>query len=66
MKVSPGIVDTQFVPGRDKAWADKQAATTPLRAIASPDDVARAVLACATMLTFSTGSVIQVDGGRHL
>jgi 3-oxoacyl-[acyl-carrier protein] reductase len=66
MTVSPGIVDTQFVPGRDKAWADKQAATTPLRAIASPDDVARAVLACATMLTFSTGSVIQVDGGRHL
>jgi 3-oxoacyl-[acyl-carrier protein] reductase len=66
LTVSPGVVDTTFVPGRDKAWNDKQAATTPLKAVASPEIVAEAVLACATLLTFSTGSVIQVDGGRHL
>jgi 3-oxoacyl-[acyl-carrier protein] reductase len=66
LTVSPGAVDTQFVPGRDRAWNEKQAATTPLKAVASTDNVAEAVLACATLLSFSTGSVIQVDGGRHL
>ncbi len=57
---------TGFVPGRDKAASDKIAATTPLGRVAAPEDVAQAVLACATQLRFSTGSVIQVDGGRHL
>jgi 3-oxoacyl-[acyl-carrier protein] reductase len=66
LTVSPGVVDTDFVPGRDAAWNEKQAATTPLKRLTSPEDVARAVLACATSLAFSTGSVIQVDGGRHL
>jgi 3-oxoacyl-[acyl-carrier protein] reductase len=66
MTVSPGLVATSFVPGRDLAWKDKQAATTPLRRVASPEDVGKAVLACAVGLNFSTGSVVQVDGGRHL
>ncbi len=66
LTVSPGVVDTQFVPGRDKAWGEKQAAATPLKALVSPAQVADAVLACATALRFSTGSIIQVDGGRHL
>jgi NAD(P)-dependent dehydrogenase (short-subunit alcohol dehydrogenase family) len=66
LTVSPGVVDTDFVVGRDAAASAKIAASTPLRRIASVDDIARAILACATTLTFSTGSVIQVDGGRHL
>ena len=66
LTVSPGVVATDFVPGRDQAWNDKAAAATPLKRVASVEDIARAVLACATHLTFSTGSVIQVDGGRHL
>ncbi|HEX5328147.1 MAG TPA: SDR family oxidoreductase [Acetobacteraceae bacterium] len=66
LTVSPGIVDTDFVPGRDKAARDKQAPTIPLRRIATPQDCAEAVLACATSLRFSTGSIIQIDGGRHL
>ncbi|HSZ53869.1 MAG TPA: SDR family oxidoreductase [Caulobacteraceae bacterium] len=66
LTVSPGVVDTDFVPGRDRAWSDKAAAATPLKRLASAEDVARAVLACAVHLPFSTGSVIQVDGGRHL
>ena len=64
LTVSPGVVATDFVPGRDQAWNDKAAAATPLKRVASAEDIARAVLACATHLTFSTGSVIQVDGGR--
>lgn len=66
LSVSPGAVDTNFVPGRDQAASAKIAATTPLKRLAASQDVARAVLACATHLSFSTGSVIQVDGGRHL
>jgi 3-oxoacyl-[acyl-carrier protein] reductase len=66
LTVSPGVVDTDFVPGRDRAWSDKAAAATPLKRLASAEDVGRAVLACAINLPFTTGSVIQVDGGRHL
>ncbi|WP_274626446.1 SDR family NAD(P)-dependent oxidoreductase [Arvimicrobium flavum] len=66
MVVSPGAVDTQFVPGRGKEFNDKVAATTPLKRITSPTDVAEAIVACATHLKFSTGSRIVVDGGRHL
>jgi 3-oxoacyl-[acyl-carrier protein] reductase len=38
----------------------------PIKRLCSPEEVAEAVLACAVHLRFSTGSVIQVDGGRHL
>ena len=40
--------------------------STPLQRVGQPDDIAAAVEACATTLLFTTGSVIQVDGGRHL
>jgi 3-oxoacyl-[acyl-carrier protein] reductase len=66
LNVSPGVVDTGFVPGRSADFNDKVAATTPLRRIGSSDDIARAIEACATQLTFSTGSTIVVDGGRRL
>ncbi|HEY1148653.1 MAG TPA: SDR family oxidoreductase [Pseudoduganella sp.] len=66
INVSPGVVDSPFVPGRDANFNDKQAATTPLQRVGLPDDIAAAVEACATTLLFTTGSVIQVDGGRHL
>jgi 3-oxoacyl-[acyl-carrier protein] reductase len=66
VNVAPGVVDTTFVPGRDQAWSDKQALTTPMKRIGSTDDIAAAVEACATTLKFTTGTTIQVDGGRHL
>jgi 3-oxoacyl-[acyl-carrier protein] reductase len=64
--VSPGAVATGFVPGRGEEFNAKAAATTPLRRVASAEDVASAVLACATHLRFSTGTTIVVDGGRSL
>jgi len=66
MGVAPGVVDTSFVPGRGEDFNTKTAATTPLRRIATPVDVAEAVLACATSLRFSTGTTLVVDGGRSL
>jgi 3-oxoacyl-[acyl-carrier protein] reductase len=64
--VAPGVVDTGFVPGRGAEFNAKTSATTPLRRVATADDVAAAIVSCATQLTFSTGTTIVVDGGRSL
>lgn len=66
VSVSPGLVDTEFVRGLDEAWRSEQAARTPLRRLAMPKEVADAVVALTTRLTFTTGAVIPVDGGRPL
>ena len=66
MSVSPGVVATDFVPGRDAAALEKVAPTIPLKRVATAEDVGRAIVACATHLTYSTGSLIVVDGGRAL
>jgi 3-oxoacyl-[acyl-carrier protein] reductase len=66
MTVSPGVVATGFVPGRGPEFNEKAAASTPLKRVASAEDVAEAVLACATHLSYSTGATIVVDGGRSL
>jgi 3-oxoacyl-[acyl-carrier protein] reductase len=62
--VAPGLVDTDFVRGLDAGWHDEQVRRTPMRRLASPDEVAQAVIALATQLSFSTGIVLAVDGGR--
>jgi 3-oxoacyl-[acyl-carrier protein] reductase len=66
MAVSPGVVSTDFVPGRGAEQLAKIAPTIPLKRVASAEDVANAILSCATHLTYSTGSLIIVDGGRAL
>jgi 3-oxoacyl-[acyl-carrier protein] reductase len=64
--VSPAGVDTEFVPGRSRDQLQKVAEKLPLAHITTPDDVARAVIACIVNLTSSTGIVVPVDEGRHL
>ena len=66
LAVSPGVVDTGFVPGRGPDFNEKTSASTPLKRIATADDIAAAIVACATHLGFSTGTTIVVDGGRAL
>jgi 3-oxoacyl-[acyl-carrier protein] reductase len=66
VSVSPGLVDTAFVKKLDQSWRDEQVARTPMATLASPKQVADAVVAAATHLTFSTGVVFAVDGGRAL
>jgi len=66
LTVSPGVVDTGFVPGRGPDFNQKASATMPLRRVGTADDVAAAVQACATTLRYATGTRIVVDGGRHL
>jgi 3-oxoacyl-[acyl-carrier protein] reductase len=66
LAVAPGLVDTDFVKSLDRAWRDEQAARTPLARLARPQEIAGAVVAAVTQLTFTTGSIIAVDGGRPL
>ncbi|HEY5000035.1 MAG TPA: SDR family oxidoreductase, partial [Usitatibacter sp.] len=66
LTVSPGAVDSSFVPGRGSDFNAKTAASTPLKRVGLPEDVAAAIEACATTLRFATGQVIVVDGGRAL
>ncbi|HEV2605779.1 MAG TPA: SDR family oxidoreductase [Microvirga sp.] len=66
LAVSPGVVDTHFVPGRGADFNDKVGASTPLKRIGEAEDIAAAITACATMLGYSTGHTILVDGGRAL
>ena len=66
VSVSPGLVDTEFVRGLDDQWREDQLAKTPLNRLAKPEDVAATVLALATTMTYTTGCVIPLDGGRPL
>jgi 3-oxoacyl-[acyl-carrier protein] reductase len=66
LAVAPGVVDTAFVPGRGADFNAKTANTTPLKRIATAEDIASAILACATQLGFATGTTFVVDGGRSL
>ncbi|MBN1283875.1 MAG: 3-ketoacyl-ACP reductase [Anaerolineae bacterium] len=67
-EIRPGIVETDMT-GAVKDKYDKLIAEglTPLKRWGRPEDIARAVLAIAEgYLPFSTGEVINVDGGFHL
>ena len=64
--VSPASVDTEFIPGRDREELEQKAAQTPVGRIVTPDDVARAALACVTHLRTATGTRIVIDGGYQL
>lgn len=64
--ISPGVVNTSFVPGRGPEFNQKAASTTPLRRVGEAEDVAQAIVALTTSLAFATGTTLVVDGGRHL
>ncbi|MEX8193652.1 SDR family NAD(P)-dependent oxidoreductase [Comamonas guangdongensis] len=66
LAVSPGVVDSGFVAGRDASFNARTGATIPLQRVGNPDDVAAAIQACCTGLRYATGSIFVADGGRHL
>jgi len=67
-EVRPGIIETDMTSVVRKKYDDLIAqGLTPIRRWGQPGDVARAVVAIAEeYLPFSTGEVINVDGGFHL
>ncbi len=68
-EIRPGIIATDMT-GPVKAKYDKlilEEGITPIRRWGQPEDVGRAVVAVSDgALPFSTGEVINVDGGWHL
>jgi NAD(P)-dependent dehydrogenase (short-subunit alcohol dehydrogenase family) len=68
-EIRPGVIETDMT-GPVKAKYDDlifNKDLTPIARWGAPQDVARAVVAIATdLLPFSTGEVINVDGGYHL
>ena len=66
VSVAPGWVLGEYAKRMDPAYLQAQADDTPLKRLALPEDVAEAVLAVATKLTYMTGNIIPVDGGRPL
>jgi NAD(P)-dependent dehydrogenase (short-subunit alcohol dehydrogenase family) len=67
-EVRPGIIETDMTrPVREKYDRLIAAGLTPFRRWGRPEDVALAVVAIAAgHFPFSTGEVINVDGGFHL
>ncbi|MFM1877434.1 MAG: hypothetical protein RLZZ241_300 [Bacteroidota bacterium] len=66
ISVSPGWVLGDYTKSIDPDYIRAQKDATPLNRLASAKDVARAVWSVSENLTFSTGSIINVDGGRVL
>jgi 3-oxoacyl-[acyl-carrier protein] reductase len=67
-EIRPGIIATDMT-GPVKEKYDKLIAEglTPIKRWGSPEDVGKAVLAIANdLLPFSTGEIINVDGGFHI
>ena len=67
-EISPGIIETDMTRAvKDKYDRLIAEGLTPMRRWGTPQDVAKAIGAIAEgRLDFSTGSVINVDGGFHL
>ena len=66
VSVAPGLVLGEYTSRFDPAFLQSNTDLTPMGRLATAQDVAGAVLALATTLTFTTGSIIPVDGGRTL
>jgi 3-oxoacyl-[acyl-carrier protein] reductase len=66
VSVSPGFVEGEYTKNFDATFLQNQKDNTPLERFATGADVANTVFAVASQLTFSTGNIITVDGGRLL
>jgi len=67
-EIRPGIIATEMTaPVKDKYDKLIAEGLTPIKRWGRPEDIARAVAACARgQMRFSTAEVINVDGGFHL
>lgn len=66
VSVSPGFVEGEYTKNFDPTYLQNQMDNTPLGRFATGVDVANVVFSLATSMTFSTGNIITVDGGRLL
>lgn len=64
--ISPGALATKFVPNIADGFYEGVIKGTPLKRVPHVEDVAATIEAVATLMRFTTGNVITVDGGRTL
>lgn len=68
-EIRPGVIVVTDMTSVVKEKYDAMIAAnglTPIKKLGQPEDVAKAVwAACSGLLDFSTGEVINVDGGFH-
>lgn len=65
--ISPGVVTTDWAVAQGDTWLETIAVRTPLGRVASPEDVAGAVvMALSPLSRFVTGVDIPADGGAWL
>jgi 3-oxoacyl-[acyl-carrier protein] reductase len=67
-EVRPGVIDTDMTSGAREKYTHRIAeGLSPIRRWGTPADVGRAVVSLARgAIPFSTGQVVNVDGGYHL
>jgi NAD(P)-dependent dehydrogenase (short-subunit alcohol dehydrogenase family) len=67
-EISPGIIDTPMTEKIHDTYDNKiKGGLTPIRRWGKPIDIAKPVVAIVSgLLPFSTGSVLDIDGGFHL
>jgi NAD(P)-dependent dehydrogenase (short-subunit alcohol dehydrogenase family) len=67
-EVRPGVIDTDMTAGARERYTQLIAeGLSPIRRWGTPEDVGKVVAALATgAIPYSTGEVINVDGGFHL
>jgi NAD(P)-dependent dehydrogenase (short-subunit alcohol dehydrogenase family) len=67
-EIRPGVIRTDMIAAVESAYEERIAGgLLPQRRMGSPADIARAVRAIASgHLDYSTGQVLNVDGGFHL
>lgn len=66
MSVCPALVEGKYTANLDAEWSKEQEEMAPLKRLVQAEDVANAVFSLAAYMTFSTGSMVIVDGGRLL
>jgi len=66
VSVSPGLVLGEYAKRFDPSFIQAHVDGTPLKRLATPEDVAETVWAVHTKLTLMTGNIVPVDGGRPL
>ena len=66
VSVSPGLADTELTREWPPERRERMIEQTPLGRLATPEDIADAVVAVVTRMRFVTGIVVPVDGGRPL
>ncbi len=67
-EIRPGIIDTDMTRVVHQKYEDLIAGgLTPIKRFGQPEDVAKMVVACCTgLMDFTTGQVLNADGGFHI